>query len=94
VDIGRRISGGRGEWFIIMAASKYGIEWSQGFGVAAVVSLGVWLPAYLVVSDRFAEAGWYDFAIAFIVMAAVGTLAWVTCAVAEGLEGRNGKGKI
>ena len=74
-----------------MASSKYGIEWSQGFGVASVLSLGVWLPAYFVVSDRFAEAWWYDFALAFIVMAAVGTLAWVTCAVAERLERRSGK---
>jgi len=76
---------------MIMAASKYGIEWSQGFSVAAFVSLAVWLPAYFTVSDRFAEAWWYDFAIAFIVLAAVGTLAWVTCAVAEWLERRSGK---
>ena len=74
-----------------MAASKYGIEWSQGFGVAAVISLVVWLPAYFEVSDRFAEAWWYDFAIAFIVMAAVGTLAWVTGGVAEYLERSSGK---
>jgi len=73
-----------------MAASKYSIEWSQGFGVGAVVSLMVWLPAYFTVGDRFAEAWWYDFAIAFIVLAAVGTLAWVTCAVAEYLERRKG----
>ena len=77
-----------------MAASKYGIEWSQGFGVAALISLAVWLPAYFEVSDRFAEAWWYDFAIAFIVMAAVGMLAWVTCAVAEYLERRKGRANI
>jgi hypothetical protein len=76
---------------MIMAPPKYGIEWSQGFGVAAIASFGVWLPACLVVGDHFAEAWWYDFAIAFIVMAAVGTLAWVTCGVAEGLERRKGR---
>ena len=87
-----RIQGGRGrDGNFIMAASKYGIEWSQGFGVGAVISLVVWLPAYFEVSDRFAEAWWYDFAIAFIVMAAVGTLAWVTGGVAEYLERRRGK---
>lgn len=74
-----------------MVTSKYGREWSQGLGVAAVLSMGVWLPAYLVVSDRFAEAWWYDFAIGFIVLTAVGTLAWVTCAVAEWLEKRNAR---
>ena len=72
-----------------MEASKYSIAWSQGFGVASVISLVVWLPAYFEVSDRFAEVWWYDFAIAFIVVGAVVTLAWLTCGVAEWLERRH-----
>jgi len=77
-----------------MAASKHGIEWSQGFGIAAVVCLAVWLPAYIVVSDQFADAWWYDFAMTLIVLAAGGTLAWLTCVVAEWLERRKKPGKL
>ena len=74
-----------------MKGSKYGIAWSQGFGVGAVTSLVLWLAAYFEVSDQFADDWWYDYAITFIVVGAVVTLAWLTCAVAEWLERRNGR---
>ena len=71
--------------------SQYGREWSQGLLVAGLVTAGVWVPAYTVVTDDCADCWWIDFAIAFIVIAGLITLSWLTCAIAEYLERRHQK---
>ena len=68
--------------------SKYGPCWSRGFFIAAVLSLGFWIPIYLVVDDQWSNTCWYEFGIAFIVIAACLSLAWLTCTLAEKLEQR------
>ncbi len=69
-----------------MESPKYGIAWSQGLGVAAVATVALWLPVALVVNHHFAEAWWYDYALAMILLAALATLAGVTCTVSAYLE--------
>ena len=57
--------------------------------MAAGLTLGFWTPIYLLVDDRLTDAGWYEFAIAFIVSAAFLSLAWLTGTLAEVLEKRS-----
>ncbi|HTY87642.1 MAG TPA: hypothetical protein VMB80_09280 [Candidatus Acidoferrum sp.] len=68
---------------------KYGKHWSQGAGMALLLSLGFWAPIYLEVEDQWPNAWWSDFALAFIISAAFLSLSWLTGTLSEYLEKRD-----
>ncbi len=71
-------------------ASKYSVRWSQGFTIAGIIATVIWGLAYNVL-DNYAEKWWYNFAIAFVLAAALVTVSVLTCFIAEFLESRDRK---
>jgi len=72
-------------------ASKYGVRWSQSFTIAGIIATVIWGLAYNVLDENYVEKWWYNFAIAFVLAAALVTVSVLTCFIAEFLENRDRK---